>query len=126
MFSFFKKRRLRRIAYRRTIINRALDWLAAHPQNHIEGTYATTLRGAKTNPGSHGAVNFCALGRIAHEAGIDGEYPSIPLQKFLKDFGGREATSFITTQNDNEHVSKEERLRRIRYAINLPQEGEIS
>jgi hypothetical protein len=52
-------------------ITRALNWLAAHPDNHIGVELATNDRGSSRSTLDPEATCFCALGRIAVEAGID-------------------------------------------------------
>jgi hypothetical protein len=124
---FFERRRLHRIAQRRALMNRAIDWLEANPKHHIDGTYATDANGFKVPPTSASAKNFCALGRIAREAGISGEYTTPPLRKFMADFGGGDAVRVITNINDGYYGgyrTMSERLGQIRKYINAPLEGE--
>jgi hypothetical protein len=54
----------------RDAILRAADWLEANPDKHITGDLATTDLGTPVSPTSSRATCFCALGRIAKEAGV--------------------------------------------------------
>lgn len=120
MFGFFKKRKLRRIAERRAVANKAIDWLEANPDRHITGTMSEDRNGFWIEPANERAYNFCALGRMANEAGITDERPIIALQKYFGDLGGGRFTDKIMSINDDFHGDRNYRLGQIREIINRP------
>jgi hypothetical protein len=55
----------------RTAILAAADWLEANPDKHISVELARTADGGRCSPNASVATCFCALGRIAVEAGYE-------------------------------------------------------
>lgn len=52
------------------IVEKAINWLEAHPDKHIAGSLAETADGYNIDPTDPDADCFCILGRIAKEADI--------------------------------------------------------
>lgn len=70
---------------RALIVKGALDWLEANPDKHIGGALAKEKLGGKVvSVQSEQADCFCAIGRIAHDAGFDDDKPGFDDK--LRDF----------------------------------------
>lgn len=68
------------------IVKGALDWLEANPDKHIGGALAKEKAGGKdVSVQSEQADCFCAIGRIAHDAGFDDDEAGfdMKLREFL-------------------------------------------
>lgn len=68
-------------------IVRAINWLEAHPENHIAYQLAQDDNGFYTEPTGEHAVCFCALGRIIKEAQIPVQGTGWDLNGFFTPLG---------------------------------------
>ena len=103
------------------LINRALDWLEANPDNHIIGMMASIDGEIATHPTDPNATCWCALGRIAYELNLESPDPAngeltdpyTELDKYL----GDDLCLAIQRINDNHDYSKYHRIENIRYLV---------
>ena len=86
------------------IVEGALNWLEANPDKHIGGALAKEKAGGKVvSVQSEQAGCFCAIGRIAHDAGFDDDEPGFDAK--LRDFlSFANAEPVLVTRINDQHV----------------------
>lgn len=98
-----------------TITRRALDWLEANPDKHIRGEPAQNKYGMGCDPLAPSATCFCAIGRIAKEADLEGVANHRPLEtakRVLEEI--RVSDNYVWSMNDVSDLPLSENLKYVR------------